>query len=53
MYMPRLGGKFKPQYLPVVFTGLEYTPLVANTSKYWSTEHFQLERTTEILTKLI
>ena len=29
----RLGGKFHPWYLPVVFTGLENTPEVANTGQ--------------------
>ena len=48
----RLGGKSHPRYLPVVFTGLENTPEVANTGKYWSVELFHFEITTEILTKL-
>ena len=41
-----------PPYLPVVFTGLENTPKVANTGKYWSIELCHFERTTEILSKL-
>ena len=31
--IPRLGGKFHPRYLPVVFTGLENTLKVANTGQ--------------------
>ena len=47
----RLGGKFHPHYLPVVFIGLENTPKVTNTGK-WSFELAHLEIATEILIKL-
>ena len=42
-FRTRLGGKFHPGiyrwHLPV-FTGLENTPQVANTGKYWQIELF-------------
>ena len=45
-FKSRLGGKFHPRYLPwhlPVFTGLENTPQVANTGKYWQIEFFCLK----------
>ena len=53
MLWARLGSKFHPRYLPVVFTSLENTPKVANTSKYWSVELSHLEIITQSLLKLM
>ena len=42
-HQARLGGKFHHRYLPVVFTGLENTPKVANTGKYWQLNFLTLK----------